>query len=389
MCQLTYSNLGNAYLNSLMIYTLGKNGSKRHDDGTGFICPNNTIWKSEVAAENILNLGEIITKRIIGTEPIPFHIRSATYGIEVNKENSHPFDGKHFILMHNGTLLPRNGEETKDKKHDSDSLKFLNSLDECKDINPQGTFEEIFNAAMANFAGKFAFIIREKETNNDYIVRGRTAELWISELFFDGVKKGYVINTSKDTMKESFKEFVNIWDLFFSETCKFTEPSLLEQESIFLAKETEVNKIGETLEVEPKEKKEIVVGSRGRSYYDRNNYWGDSYDNEDNKDILEKAKKIHDFLSDHSMGLIDFQLMIMISGGISILELTEEDLNMFIDYLIPKISANKKVKAEVKSILNGLYFPEEVYEKYKLEYPWTVNDGEVVIKALKEYVKEI
>lgn len=390
MCQLTYSNLHGMYLNSLMIYTLGKIGSEKHDDGCGFICSTNEIWKTKLAAKNITNLGEIINKNVLDDRPIPFHVRMATYGIEVTKENAHPFAGKHFILMHNGTLLPVDGKEPDNKKQDSDSLLFLKTLDECKDINPNATFEELFNAAMANFAGKFAFIIRERETNLDYIVRGKTAELWISSVTVDKQKSGYVINTSKDTMKSAFMEFINIWDLFFPEIVEFSEPVLLEQESIFLAETDVVNKIGKTVEVTPIKKETKYSYSypaspaRGRDF----SYLDDYDDNSDAKVIVAKAAKIYDFLHEHNMGLVDLQLMVMVSGGISILELTEEDLDMFIEYMIPKLSANKKIKIEVNNLLNGLYFPAEVYDKYKLEYPWTVNDGNAVINALKDYYKK-
>jgi predicted glutamine amidotransferase len=374
-----------------MIYLLGKNGSEKHDDGTGFICPDNMIWKTDMSANKITNLGSIINSNITNDSPVPFHIRSATYGIEVTKENAHPFHGKHFILMHNGTLLPRDGKEPTDKKNDSDSLRFLKALDECKDINPDRTFEEIFNDAMQNFAGKFAFIIRERETSYDYIVRGRTAELYISELTVDLIKKGYVINTSKDTMIESFRELVNIWDISHDAVIQFSQPTILEMESIFSANEVGITKIGNAIEVSPKKETNYPIADdynwRGYNPHSRGDSFLDGVGKE-TKEIVEKAVKIYEFLHEHGMSLTDFQLMIMISGGVSILELTEEDLEMFIDYMIPKISAPKKVKAEVKKLLKGGYFPNAVYEKYGLEYPWTANESEKVISALEDYYKE-
>lgn len=386
MCQLTYSNMHEMYLNSLMIYLLGKIGSEKHDDGVGFICPDNSIWKCQLAAKDITNLGGIVSKFVIDDKPIPFHIRAATYGIEVTKENAHPFNGKHYILMHNGTLLPRNGEEPKDKKKDSDSKKFLDALDSARDTNKKKKFPEIFNDAMKDFAGKFAFIIREKDTNVDYIVRGRTAELWISYVIVDDKKSGYVINTSKETLKSAFHEFINIWDLFFPENVKFSEPKLLKQETIFIAKEDEIEEIGKSLEVTPVRETHSITPYRNQRNF---NNWGSDEQDLEAVEIATKAYKIYDFLKEHSMGLLDFQLMIMISSGISILELTKEDLQLYIDFIIPKVSANKKVKDDVRRILNGSAFPHEIYEKYDLEYPWTVNEGEKVIKALNEYMKAV
>jgi hypothetical protein len=62
-----------------------------------------------------------------------------------------------------------------------------------------------------------------------------------------------------------------------------------------------------------------------------------------------------------------------------------EDIVMFVDYMIPKISATKPLKTQVRLILNGKSFPNEVYGKYNLEYPWSVNDAEIVLNALKDY----
>lgn len=394
MCQLTYANLHNSSLNSLMIYVLGRMGAgEKHDDGCGFICPDNSIWKSQFAANNIINLGEIISQQIVDDKPIPFHVRWASYGIEVSKENSHPFDGKHFILMHNGTLLPRNGEEPKDKKKDSDSLRFLNALDEQRDANKGGKFEDIFNKAMEQFAGKFAFIIREKETNIDYIIRGRTAELWISRLSFDKQSSGYIVNTSKETMKKAFLDAGNIWSLFFSEEIEFTEPVLLKQETIFIATNDTIEEIGTTKEATPV-KAEILTTKPQYPLTPRtrNNEWNNYSDSNNNKDvnkIISKAVKIYNYLNAHCMGLIDLQLMFMVSSGISLLEVTEEDLDAFIDYTIPKISASNKVKKEISRLLNGAIFPPDIYQQFNLEYPWPVNDGQTVINSLKKYMKEI
>jgi predicted glutamine amidotransferase len=394
MCQLTYANLHEPYLNSLAIYLLGKIGShEKHDDGVGFICSDNKIWKSEKSAHRITNLGSIIGGYVKDEKPIPFHIRQATWGIEVKKENSHPFDGKHFILMHNGTLLPRNGEEPKDKNKDSDSLKFLLALDKARDDNKKGNFENIFNKAMEEFAGKFAFIIREKETNKDYIVRGRTAELWITKVKMNDGEQGYLINTSKDTLKEMFFEFNNIWDLFYENEVEFSEPKLLDLETIYEAEEMDVKKIGTAKEITPVKVIDNKITSlvpRTAGHRSYNDNWDEYIENADVKEIIEKAAKVYEYLSEHSMGLIDFSIMLQIIAGVSILEINEEDMKMFIEYEIPKISANKKVRNEVKGLLNGQYFPNELYKSEenpngKLEYPWPVNSGEEVIKVLKEF----
>lgn len=386
MCQLTYSNLHGSYMNSLMVYELAIIGSEKHDDGCGMICSNNKIWKTEMSAANIINLGDILDGYVTDRKPIPFHIRSATWGIEVKKENSHPFDGKHYILMHNGTLLLRNGEEPKDKKHDSDSARFLKELDDAKDKNPMANFEKIFNIAMDNFAGKFAFIIREKETSKDYIIRGKTAELWITTVKDNNKNIGYVINTSDITMKDAFHQFINISAMMrISEgELEWSKPELLKAETIFEATDMNLVEIGSSKEFTPVKKEEkkaqFIAGTR-------NEITPRISENSDIGKIIKYAARIYNFLNEHSMTLLDLQMMFTIMGGLSLLEITMEDLDMFVEYMIPKISTGGILKTQVRQILNGKSFPNEIYEKYNLEYPWTVNDGKKVLDSLKEYVK--
>ena len=389
MCQLTYSNLHDPYLNSLMVYFLSTIGSEKHDDGCGIICSDNTIWKTEKPANKISNLGTILDQVIRDNKPVPFHIRMATYGIEITQENAHPFDGKHFILMHNGTLLPRNGEEPKDKKKDSDSLKFLMALDGAKDKKPKSTFKEIFNHAMENFAGKFAFIIREKETGKDFIIRGRTAELWITNIKQDDKSIGYVINTNDLTLKSALFQFLNVASLMNSNKYECSEPVLLKAETIFLAEDMNIKEIGITIEFTPvvkKEEKAIVPFVRDRENFKRDKS-ADIILSSDIGKIIRVSVKIYEFLDSHCMSLLDLQTMFKMMGGISLLEVTKEDLDMFVDYMIPKICANKALRVQVRKILNAGLFPKEAYKIGKLEYPWCVNDSKTVLDALKEYIK--
>jgi predicted glutamine amidotransferase len=393
MCQLTYSNLHDPYHNALMVYFLSTIGSVRHDDGCGFITSKCEIWKSEKEAGKILNLGEILDHHILDNSPVPFHIRMATFGIEVTKENAHPFDGKHFILMHNGTLLPRNGEETKDKKHDSDSLKFLKALDECRDINPTGSFEEVFNGAMANFAGKFAFIIREKETKTDYIVRGRTAELWKTEIKENDTVIGYVINTSDVTLKDALLQFCNVSSIMTGNKYEWSTPVLLKMETIFVAEDMNVVESGKALEITPMKKEEkrneiVPLVSEIRERGERrggNNLTPKVSSTSDLGKIIRAADKIYEFLHSHSMGFLDLQIMFKLMGNLSLLECSIEDFDMFVDFMIPKLSATKTLRIQVNKLLEGKQFPNEVYGQAKLGYPWTVNDGAKVLNALKEW----
>lgn len=385
MCQLTYSNLHDPYLNGLMIYLLSMIGSERHDDGCGIIMSDNSIWKTKHAAKNIKNMGSLLFEFITNDNAVPFHIRSATWGIEVTDENAHPFDGKHFILMHNGTLIPKNGEEPKDKKKDSDSLNFLNSLDASKDKSGDDSFENIFNNTMKEFSGKFAFIIRNKDTKTDYIIRGKTAELWISYLSLGEKRVGYVVNTSDITMKEAFRHFRNFSGLISGVEYNISDPKLLEQETIFIGEKDDIRSVGKTTETSPIKAIEVVEKGYTKTKRKTSLMSSDNYGN--SSDIFKVALRIYKYLDEHSLSLLDFQMILYIISGISILEVTMEDLNMFIEYLIPKISSENSIKKFVNKSVNNQYFPNEVIKKCNLEYPWPLNKPEVIKKALQEYNK--
>lgn len=391
MCQLTYSNLHHKQLNKLAVYSLAQVGSaKKHKDGCGFVCSTNEHWKTETAAHLITNLGEILNVNILDTRPVPFHIRLASWGIKVTKENSHPFLGEHYILMHNGTLLPKDGKEPADKEVDSDSLRFLNALDSVKKKNPKKPFVEIFNETMDSFSGKFAFIIRELETKTDYIIRGRTAELWKSFISVDGEEIGYVINTDRDTIREAFMFFVNAAQIMIGKKVTYSEPVLLALETIYVAEKEDIKILGKTKETFPvykntKVETKTTVQLPAQTVTSGNKSYTTSL--LDKKGMLSMANRIHDYLHDHNMSLLDLQLLFQIISTKSVLELVKEDFEIFVEYIIPKSSAPKKVRQRVSNILSGADFPSEVYAKYGLAFPWPVNDSEKVIKALEDYIK--
>ena len=216
MCELIHCNLHNKRLNTLMAYLLAVTGSGKQRDGVGFICDNNSYWKSKLSADSINNLGTIIRTNIKDDSPISAHIRNATFGIPIEDKNAHPFMGDNFLLMHNGTLLRKEDDEAK-KEKDSDSEDFLNQLELEHKISKNKTdFVTIFNNAMEHFTGKFALIIRDRRNTLTYIVRGKTAELYISNIETTNKEKnrtkevGYIIDTSKITMDNAFFAFRNV-----------------------------------------------------------------------------------------------------------------------------------------------------------------------------------
>jgi predicted glutamine amidotransferase len=394
MCEISYVNIHSPELNRLMVYLLTGIGSSKHDDGTGIMCSNNAIWKTKLEAKIITNYGACLFRDIKDDLPIPAHIRKATWGIEVTDENAHPFASNNYILMHNGTLeLKEEKAKKKDTKRDSDSETFLNYLEEARKEKSDSPFEDIFKHAMEHFTGKFAFVIRDKGVNTDYIIRGKTANLYISEIRIKDQKKirGYVVNTNDITMKEAFHHFINLTALTYGVNYEFSDPKLLEQESIFVSLPYGIKKIANAKEESPVTKSD--------NYWDRMRHdrlqtvspikstIKSTSNNSDSAKIIGKAQKIYEFLDKHGLSFLDLQLIVSVIGGISLLEMNEQDVDFFIDYMIPKLSFDKKQRKSIKAILNGGVFPSHLYKDYDLEYPWVLNDKAKVMEAINSLKK--
>lgn len=399
MCEISYVNLHFPELNRLMVYLLTGIGSTKHDDGTGIICSTNKIWKTKLQANIIVNYGDCLYTNIEDDKPIPAHIRKATWGIEITDENAHPFTSENYILMHNGTLeLKEEKAKNKDTKKDSDSLTFLNYLEEARKEKVDSAFKDIFKHTMNHFTGKFAFVIRDKRGNTDYIIRGKTANLYISEMKIKDQKKiiGYIVNTNNITMKEAFHHYTNLSALIYGVDYEFSDPKLLEQESMFTALPFGIKKIADT-------KEEIPITKTNNSGW--NNWMGKGHNglqkvsqvikpiiksalgNNDSVKIIENASKIYGFLDVHCLSFLDFQIIVSVVGGVSLLEINEQDIDFFIDYMIPKLSCNKKIREEVKATLNGNTFPSHLYKDFHLEYPWMLNDNTKIVEALNSLKK--
>ncbi len=399
MCEISYVNLHSPELNRLMVYLLTGIGSTRHDDGTGIMCSTNEIWKTKIAAKIITNYGECLFRDIKDDKPIPAHIRMATWGIEVNDENAHPFSSDNYLLMHNGTLeLKDEKSKKKDTKKDSDSLTFLNYLEEAKKEKIDSPFEDIFKHTMEHFAGKFAFVIRDKPASIDYIIRGKTANLYYSEVKIKDQKKirGYVVNTNDNTMKEAFHNFINISALTCGVVYEFSDPKLLEQESIFTAMPFGVKKIAGAKEETPISKfnNNTWEGWMGNGRNNKlqsvspiRNIIKSALSNSESSKLIEKATRIYEFLDKHGLSFLDFQLIISIIGGISLLEINEQDIDFFINYMIPKLSSPSKLRKNIRAILNGGGFPSHLYKDFDLEYPWMLNDQTKIKEAIESLKK--
>ena len=132
-------------------------------------------------------------------KPIIAHVRAASVGTEVNKENAHPFETKDFILAHNGTLEFRKKEikeewdkmceEDETLKDKIDSEKFIIFLQKRYDESKNKKFCEVIKGVANEFYGKFAFMIYAKQEDIYYIIRGRSATLHACQILKDKNRK--------------------------------------------------------------------------------------------------------------------------------------------------------------------------------------------------------
>jgi predicted glutamine amidotransferase len=206
MCQLTYVNTLDPKLSALIAYSLVFVDSETNKDGVGFATSSGT-WKTRYGANvctNVFpNLKKIVPK---DNGMILAHTRAA--GLSFNNvktivdENAHPFVGKRFVLMHNGTLtyIAGHSKEEKDALVGmTDSEFFLNKLE--AEAETTEDFVTCINNTMKLFYGKFAFLIRDTLTNRNYAIRGNSALLHrVPLLNKDGQPCGFVINTVKNDL---------------------------------------------------------------------------------------------------------------------------------------------------------------------------------------------
>ena len=390
MCQLIFVHLNNKNMNLITTELLAIRGANGvHDDGTGYMYQGK--WnKSAMAADSITNLGEWMLHDVVGAYPIACHVRQATYGIAVSKENAHPFESKDYILMHNGTLI-KAGEKkivsqakswnTKIRDWEggtddveSDSKVFLEALQE--NTSKGKSFVDIFNETMSGFWGKFAFIIYHKKEKTYYVIKGKTAGLFIQCLKDED---GFIINTDKENLNKLHLTISDINQVINKTRLEFNAPMELEDNTIYKLDDKELVDVGKCKEnierdfapaVEEKPKTNAIVPTTAKS------------DTEPSlsKDMA-KFMNLH-FLAPKDMGYI-FELLMQKS----LFSASDDDIELFVTKVIPEIKANNSIIKFLKKNLNRDVFPSAIYfkEEYGIKYPWFLNNQQDVVKAVKKY----
>jgi len=407
-----------------------ENSSTLNKDGGG-IYFDGILYKSGEQACINTDIPYELKKKYKSDTPIIAHVRAATVGTSnkkvISADNSHPFESEHYILEHNGSLdrkTPFSKEEKEEFGDKTDSEVFLLSME--KNYSAEKKFEDIIKETMEEWEGKFAFIIRDKTSGVDYIVRGKSADLYISHLVTYSYRKkdntkneyetvisshhGYVINTQKNSLDKVNVLMEMLMPLNGFNTISFTDPILLEKETIFRADKFKIEKIADITENDrPVITTHFGAGYDYNSYYNnQDNVWngqrrglpsgsrpgsGSTYEYRYNrKEELEKycgaGELIYTFLIKSGLGLWDVDYMIECLTGRPTLFILDNDLPVIVSFftkLLSKCDVEKlNLFLEMRNYYGDVSF---IYETVGIQYPYVLDTMENLVFAATEVQK--
>jgi len=379
MCQITLVNLGNRVLNGIYLTTLLQINSVGNQDGTGFLSVTAekkgkrqmSLWKTKDAADDIENLGILVKTHLTSSYPVIGHVRYASKGILPSDDNSHPFRGTRFYLAHNGRLYGKDetvawqSSVTEEVSSESDSMKFLTSLEENAVLHPEMDIVGLLNLTMTLYKGKFAFAIYDCVAAKWYIARGFSADLHVvtlSNRVGDGEETdvvGFIINTRKDSLENAITLVNQTVQVVTGKYVIGGDIKELEKESVYEVTGTELVKIGELKE------KLVSYAAANRS----NTAWTNLSERSDS--FWKLPDRINKFMEDHFLSISDIDALFFIFMGVGIWGVDEDDISAFIALVIPRVSSPRKTRERILRALG----PKRViysalYAKIDMEYPW-------------------
>jgi hypothetical protein len=396
MCQLTLLNLRDEALNRIFLPPLLQLNSIGNEDGTGFLTMDNnsmSLYKSKESASDLEELGLDVRERVTSDYPIIAHVRAASKGIVVKEENAHPFQGSRFTLAHNGRLYPKDevvswNSTTDDTGLPSDSLVFLNSLENEAKKNPGKTFLEIIQQTMLLYKGKFALLIYDELEDTHYVCRGSTADLHILPMFTapieggDLTQIGFVVNTKKSSLSDASQVACQIAQAVTGLRLICGKIEELDKNSVYEVDGIELKKLGEL--------KENPVNFT----YQNQNSFGGTWKGAGSTINLELpiwklSDRIQKFMTSHFLTIGDIDAIFSLFLGVGMADIQLSDLQLFVDKVIPKISMNKKIREKMSKLMGShIYIYQNIYKKVDgLVYPWMLSDSKG-IDNLYKYVKE-
>jgi len=384
MCQLTFINSNDKELNkSILINQFLVNTVTSHRDGYGFFHKETGLFKTGLHPWETSNLGELISDRIKNSEPILAHVRLATVTNnvkEISNENSHPFETKDFVVAHNGSFEGDilSEERFKDK---IDSEIFTILLQETYEKNPKWSIVKLVNEAYSeNLTGKFAFLIYFKPVDKFYIIRGKTATLFksdISEYNPDKKSKkvGFIVNTEKVDLERAFIFANKNNQLKTGNYFKIEEPEALKSETIFQVNHAGIREIGSI------EQKNKVTTTPTYAQTQRDSFtWNSrSYVPYNKSTANSNLKSDEDFLLElydvYGLTIPEIDLLFLEIVGLPIIASTKEEFKIFEEIVESYLEEHTKHKGDLwKHLTERTFDPLEMYDHFGLQFPYFLNE---------------
>ena len=420
MCQLTLVNIKQIQLTKLCLaIQMTTNTRYTHQDGAGIAFKDGKIFsyiRSETAPFEDKDFSDTFINPILAATPILAHVRLATNKKEtVSEEKSHPFyhEEAGLLLAHNGTLSLK--DETREKNIEKefpgmiDSEIFLEVLGKHFIKKKRKNLAKSLKETMKLFNGKFAFLIVNLNDQEIYVVRGKLATLFKSEIKINEKFYGYVINTERKDLKDASVFISHIWRLYNKSKIEFSEPELVSAETINRVLPEGLEKIDTITE-----NKEITYYPKVRSFTEASG--SDSWRNRHSaqtakingtntrKGILptsktdtpiEKhklaAKKIEDFRVKYFLTISELDHLLWYSLGCTLHSITPTDVRNMYSVLDPLFEAyieetggRKKKKLGLNSRFNlwtkihrnlGTISSRALstYKQFSLQFPYFLN----------------
>jgi len=318
------------------------------------------------------------------------HCRRASKNVSVAEENVHPFELKNLIGIHNGTLWFE-GESPKEnvESRESDSLRFLTELSENMDTIPN--FELAFEKTMEKVCGKFAFIIWDKKAKVYRVIRGTSALLYFSVVFSGEQRIGIFVNTELQSMKD----IINLVQARFAFSGKekwkirFSEPSLLDKETIYTLDGFGLDKTGVAKEHE----KSFLQPKQARVSTSSDVH--DFGDTEDTRPFVNHIQNkngdayaiISDFMFEYNFSLFEIDVLFRAVLGRSIFETNIVELTLFanriLGYFKPSNNIRRLLDANPRLKYLSVVDSLSRFENLKLSFPLSLMKP-AELKAIKK-----
>jgi predicted glutamine amidotransferase len=389
MCQLILTSLNNELLNKRMLYTLMYLDSQTlNKDGSGFYIPKeNAIWKSKLSGCAITNLGSILSSHAFGESPVMGHVRSAsTIHKILDDAHAHPFFTDKYVVAHNGTL------EFKDDtlSDEYDKTKFIDSeiftLELTKNEKP---FLEAIKETMDLFYGKFAFLIFDRVKKTQYVIKGRTASLYKSDVKYVIDKEerpiGYVVNTSSLDLMAGLLFVKNAVELQNPEKLfVYSEATPLDDETVYVANKLTLDKVGKVLETT---KPTPVYAGAWADDYVRTGY---SYNSAVREDAPIHVKTVVDFMVKNKLSIIDMDNLCYQVFAEPLLGMDKIDLDNLVGILkiIDSRNYGKMISKWTRLREITKKSSLELCNETHLQFPYFLNSLKSVKRVLSEQAKK-